>query len=214
MAIKKRLPFKRKFRHLTDYKKRINLLKSGMPRLVVRKSNKYIICQIISFNTVADRVLLTVISKVLDKYGWFLSKKNIPAAYLTGLLIGKKALSLGIHTVILDIGRYRNTKGNRFYALALGLKHAGLEIPLGLKFDAERITGKHIARFYKDHKHANQFGMYKSKSLKPENIPLLFEKVKGEILGSITIKQEPGAAMQISNKQTPKPSKEGNNEPK
>ena len=47
----------------TDYKARLAFLKSEKPRLVVRKSNKYILAQIVSSDIAQDKVLLTISSK-------------------------------------------------------------------------------------------------------------------------------------------------------
>jgi len=184
----KHLDFKRKRLGLTNYKKRLTLLKSRLPRLVVRRSNKYLTAQIVLFNAKGDNVLLTVTSKALDKYGWSLSKKNLPAAYLTGLIIGRKALSKGVKKAILDIGRFVSTKGNRFYALVLGAKHAGLEIPCSMQVDEGRVKGLHISEFYGKvlqgtvNVSTSQFSKYKENNLKPDQIQALFENVKQKIL--------------------------------
>ena len=49
----------------TDYKARLALLKSGKPRLVVRKTNRYMIAQIISSDVAQDKVVLGLTSKDL-----------------------------------------------------------------------------------------------------------------------------------------------------
>ena len=38
---------RRRLEHKTDYKARLGLLKSNMPKLVVRKSNRYITVQLV-----------------------------------------------------------------------------------------------------------------------------------------------------------------------
>ena len=78
----------------TDYKKRFALLKSGLPRVIFRKTNKYLIVQYVKSDNAQDKILLGIDSKVLLKYGWPKEEsiKSIPAAYLTGYLFGKKIL--------------------------------------------------------------------------------------------------------------------------
>src|SRR3989344_2403599 len=84
----------------TDYKARINMLKSGEARLVVRKTNRYIIAQIVTTEIAQDKVVAGINSKILISKG--LPEKNsgslksIPAAYLTGYSIGEMALNKGI----------------------------------------------------------------------------------------------------------------------
>ncbi len=115
----------------TDYKARFNLLKSGKARLVVRRTNTALIAQIVTSETAQDKVILTVNSKDLLTKGWPADKKgslkSLPAAYLTGFLIGKKAKSL-VKDIILDSGMHRNIHGSRIYSLVKGAKDAGLNI--------------------------------------------------------------------------------------
>ena len=86
-----KMPFRRRREGKTDYRNRLALLKSGKYRLVVRKSLKYITVQIIEYDEVGDRTVVSVSSKQLRTFGWQFSCDNIPAAYLTGILIAKKA---------------------------------------------------------------------------------------------------------------------------
>lgn len=154
MDSRKILSFKRRRLGLTDYKKRISLLKSGKLRLVVRKTNKRIITQIIKFNLKGDEVLLEVTSDELSEHGWKHSFKNLPASYLTGFLIGKKALDNDLNEVIVDLGRERITNGGRVFAVLKGAADAGLNFPYSDdKFPSEdRIKGKHIEEYFKNNK--------------------------------------------------------------
>ncbi|MGB9675394.1 MAG: 50S ribosomal protein L18 [Candidatus Nanoarchaeia archaeon] len=143
--------FRRRREGKTNYAKRLALLKSGLPRLVVRSSNNKIIGQIIAYDPKGDRTLLTVLSTELKNYGWTFGCKNTPAAYLTGVLLGKKALEKNIKDVVLDIGLKRPTKGAKVFAFAKGAKDAGLQLNLSDKNipSEERIKGKHIADWLK-----------------------------------------------------------------
>ena len=97
----------------TDYGKRLKLLKSGKPRVVFRKTNKYVIGQYVTSSEAQDKIELGVSSKNLIKYGWPESAKgslkSITASYLTGLLIGKQILSKKLEMPIVDLGMLRTS---------------------------------------------------------------------------------------------------------
>jgi large subunit ribosomal protein L18 len=143
------MPFKRRRLGKTDYKQRLKLLYSNKPRLVVRKSLKYIRAQIVEFHPDGDKTILSANSRELKKFGWKFSCSNLPAAYLTGFSLGKAAVKNGIKEAILDIGLQKSTKGNRVYAVVKGVLDAGLKIPVNEDFlpREERIVGKHIAAY-------------------------------------------------------------------
>jgi large subunit ribosomal protein L18 len=136
----------------TDYKARLILLKSKLPRIVIRKTNKYIITQYVKSKEAQDYVLITVNSKELLKYGWKKEKegslKSIPASYLTGLLLGNKIKKIEKekNKVILDLGLIRNIKKSRIYAVLKGLIDAGIEINYKKDVfpDGKRIKGEHL----------------------------------------------------------------------
>ena len=108
----------------TDYKARLKLLESELPRIVVRKSNRYVLAQYVKSEHAQDKVLLGVSSKELLEYGWPKeasgSLKSIPACYLTGLILGKEIktkIKEEKERVILDLGLGRNIKKSRVYAV-------------------------------------------------------------------------------------------------
>lgn len=139
---------RRKREGKTDYKSRLKLLKSAKPRLVIRKSSKNILLQIINSDNSQDRVIITSHSNELKKFGWDYSMSNIPSSYLTGLLIGKKALKKGIKEAILDTGLQRLVIKSKIYAALKGCIDAGLNIPHNPKIfpTEERIKGGHISK--------------------------------------------------------------------
>ena len=143
-------PKKRNIERRTDYKARLILLKSEKPRIAVRKTNNYIIAQYIKSYEGQDKIITGVTSKELLNYGWdkkFIgSLKSIPAAYLTGKLLGNKIIEKKGKEAILDIGLAKNIAGSRIYAVLKGLVDAGIEIPCNEKsFPAEeRLLGKHL----------------------------------------------------------------------
>ncbi len=145
------MQYKRKLLGRTDYRKRLSLVQSRLPRLVVRKSLKNTIAQVVEYHDNGDKILLSASTKELEKkFSLKSSKKNIPAAYLLGLLVGKKALAKGIKKVILDTGLYRNVKGSRLYAVLKGSLDAGLDIPHNKEVlpSQDRLEGKHITNHY------------------------------------------------------------------
>ncbi len=115
----------------TDYKSRLGLLKSGKPRVIVRKTNRYIIGQIIISDSAKDKTIVEASSKELLSKGWPEnlkgSLKNLSAGYLTGFLLGKK--SKEIKEGILDAGLQRNVPNSRIYAFVKGLADSGFKIP-------------------------------------------------------------------------------------
>jgi large subunit ribosomal protein L18 len=142
-----RIHFRRRREGKTNYGKRLKLLLSEKPRLVYRKTLKYIIGQIINFDKKGDVTLVGITSKILKKYGWKFACDNTPASYLTGYLLGKMALSKGIKEAVLDIGLYTSTKGGRMYAFAKGAIDAGLNVPCSEEMfpREDRIKGLHIS---------------------------------------------------------------------
>jgi large subunit ribosomal protein L18 len=137
--------FRRKREGKTNYHTRLAILKSQKHRLVIRKSNKFILCQIIDYTTTGDKILLSATSKQIVKMGWKHSCSNIPAAYLTGLIIGEAAKKAKIAEVILDKGLYSSTKGSVIYAALKGVVDSGLIIPHDPKIfpTEDRLIGKH-----------------------------------------------------------------------
>jgi len=139
--------FSRRNKGITNYRKRLALLKSGIPRAVVRFSNAKVIVQIIEFSIKGDNVLASASSVDVAGMGWKGSKTNIPAAYLSGMLAAKKALKAGIDSAVLDIGRITPTAGGRAFATLKGLVDGGLNIPHSdnLFPSDDRINGSHIS---------------------------------------------------------------------
>jgi len=116
----------------TSYLKRKRLLESGLPRIVVRKTNKYIVVQYVESKTSQDKVKYSATSKELLKNGWPKEKqgslKNLAASYLTGLLFSKKLGDEKNNEMILDTGLERVTSGSRIYAVLSGIVAGGARI--------------------------------------------------------------------------------------
>ena len=137
---------KRKREKKTDYKLRLKLLKSNKPRLVIRKSLKNIVLQIVESKDAQDKIIISSHSHELKKFGWDYNLGNIPSAYLTGFSFGKKALKNNINEVIIDLGLQKAIPKSRLYSAIKGCIDAGLQIPHDSKIfpSEERIKGKHI----------------------------------------------------------------------
>jgi large subunit ribosomal protein L18 len=104
MSIHQVVLYRRKREGRTNYKKRLVYLKSNKPRLVVRKTNKQVILQLVNYEPDGDKVLMTVPSSSLKKLGWNYSCGNLPAFYLAGYALGKKAKQLKVNEAIVDFG--------------------------------------------------------------------------------------------------------------
>ncbi len=121
---------KRRQEGKTDYKARMHLLKSEQPRVVFRKSNRYLFGQIVVSEIAQDKVIIGANTKELLSNGWPKnlsgSLKSLPASYLMGYMLAKK--SKEIKEGILDIGLLRHVAKSRVYAFVKGLKDGGFEI--------------------------------------------------------------------------------------
>lgn len=173
---------RRKRENKTNYRKRFRLLVSGKCRLVVRPSLNNTAAQIVLFDVKGDKIIASAHSSELKKLGWKYSNGNIPAAYLTGLSIGKKAKEKNIKEAILDIGMKTPTKGSRTFACLKGAVDAGLDVPHSAHVlpSEERIKGSHIINYADKIKSENK----ETKQFKTDISELSknFEEVKSRIV--------------------------------
>jgi len=148
--------YKRRREGKTDYYARKKLViqdknkyNSQKYRLVVRKSNKDIICQIVSATLTSDRVLGAAYSHELKRYGVLGGYGNYASAYATGLLLARRVLKkLNLDKlydgefflveegddrkpfyVLLDVGLARTSTGAKIFGAMKGAVDGGLEIP-------------------------------------------------------------------------------------
>jgi len=185
------VPYRRRREGKTNYTRRKKLILSGYPRLVVRKTNKHIIAQMIEARVEGDRVIASAHSGELrKKYGWLGSLKSLPAAYLTGLLCGYRSLERGIKKAVLDIGLHAPSRGARVFAALKGCLDAGVEIPHGEEIlpNEDRIRGRHISEYAEmlssdPDAYKRRFSEYLSRSLPPEKISEHFSTIKDKIMG-------------------------------
>ena len=131
----------------TDYRSRLQLLKSKKVRMVVRKSLKNTQVQFVEYKEDGDNILSTANSKELViKYNWKFSTSSTPAAYLTGLIAGKRAKDKGIKECVLDLGRNVPSNGSKILATLKGVVDAGVDCPHSEEKlpDENRLLGKHL----------------------------------------------------------------------
>jgi len=185
------VPFRRRREGKTDYRLRKKLIISKIPRLVVRKTGRNIIAQLVRATVIGDMVIVSAHSHELrNKYGWLGSLNNLPAAYLTGLLCGLKAAAKGVKKAILDIGLHAPSKGAAAFAAMKGFVDAGIEVPYDESIlpDESRICGEHIANYAEMlasqnyEKYLRVFSEYLSRNLPPQKLPEHFETIKEKIL--------------------------------
>ncbi len=162
------LAFRRKREGKTNYKKRLEFLKSTKSRLVIRRSNSAVSIQFVNYDPDGDKVVVTLHSSKLESFGWKFSKKSLPACYLAGLAAGVAASKKGVKDAILDIGLQTPKKGSRIYAALKGVIDAGVTVPSSEEIfpSKERLSGKHIVD-YRD---------------SAKTLPKTFEDVKKKIL--------------------------------
>jgi len=185
-----RVQFRRKREGKTNYRKRLKLLRSGKPRLVVRISLKHVTAQIIQATPKGDVVLASAHSKQLDKLGWKDGESNMPASYLVGLLCGYRAVKSGVKESMLDLGMHVPTPGSKVFAVLKGALDSGLQIPHDDEVlpSEERLNGSHVAQYAAKLKNEDEevyqsrFSVYLSRGLDPEQIPNHFNSVKQEIM--------------------------------
>ncbi|ALL01052.1 50S ribosomal protein L18P [Pyrodictium delaneyi] len=186
-----KVPRRRRREGKTNYYKRYIMVLSGKPRLVVRKTNKYIWVQVIIAKPQGDVTVAAAHSRELVKrYGWLGGTKNTSAAYLTGMLAALRALKAGIDYAVLDIGLHRPVRGARVFAALKGAVDAGLEVPHSEEIFPEdyRIRGEHIAKYAamlaqeNPELYERRFSLYLKRGLRPEDLPKHFEEVKSKIL--------------------------------
>ncbi len=137
---------KRRKEGVTNYHKRLKLLKSGLPRLVVRPSNKGITAQVVQYNEKGDLVKCTVNERSLSKLGLEVKGNSVPVSYLVGYATGLIVKKKKVGKTILDTGRYNIVKGGKIAAVLNGFVDSGAKIPHDKEIfpDKDRVSGKHL----------------------------------------------------------------------
>ncbi len=167
----------------TNYHKRASILLSKKSFVTIKISNQNTSTQIIRPIINGDDVLISTHSKNLANFGWKGSLSSMPACYLTGYLLGKKAMNNGINDAILYTGNNKFT--TKIASCLKGILDSGLQIPTSK--DAlppmERITGQHISNYgmllkEKPEGHGRQFSRIIKNGLNPEDYVKHFNETK------------------------------------
>jgi len=187
-----RVLFRRRREGKTDYRARKALILSELPRLVVRGTLKHITVQVVKAKAVGDEVVVSAHSRELAKtYGWKNGYGNVPAAYLTGLLCGLKAVTKGVKEAVMDMGLHAPSKGARVFAALKGVLDAGIKIHHAKEKtpDEKRIQGQHIVEYGKQlssnpEEYQRRFSTYLDRKLNIEQLPEHFSEIKKKIISS------------------------------
>jgi large subunit ribosomal protein L18 len=152
---------------------------------VIRKSSKKIIAQLIEYDPLGDKVLATVTSTKLLSMGWNASTSNLPAAYLTGIMIGVLSKKKKISRATLDIGMNAHVKGSRVYSCLKGAIEGGLEVTCDDSTfpPDERLYGQHIMTYAKKSSdNTQQFHKYREKCFDMSQFPDMVRRLKDKLL--------------------------------
>lgn len=138
--------FRRRREGKTDYRKRRGIIVGEKEFLTVSISGKYVYGQIHRASSNGDFTICSATSLSLAKIaGWKGYSKNLPSAYLTGYLLGKRALAKNISNLVFYSGIDRFVHGSRIASLLNGAKEAGLNVMVDKKsLPDEKLSLIHI----------------------------------------------------------------------
>ena len=172
----------------TNYRKRSAILIGRHLFITVRISDQNVAAQVLRPTPTGDIVIASAHSRELAELGWKGAFNNLPACYLTGMLLGKKAIQKEVDAGVLYIGKNHFT--SRVGACMKGIVDAGVSMPVSEESlpDEDRISGHHIAEYShtlkEDEKEYNsRFSGILKNGLKPEDYPSHFEEIKSKISG-------------------------------
>lgn len=213
--------FRRRREGRTDYFARKRLVvqeknKYNTPkyRLIVRFTNKDVICQIAYARVQGDVIICAAYSHELPRYGIKVGLTNYAAAYCTGLLIARRLLKKfkldeiyegqtevngdefyvedvdgkpGAFRCFLDVGLTRTTTGARVFGAMKGAADGGIDIPHSTKrFPGyDAESGEFSAEKHREHIFAKHVGDYMQK-LSEEDDDLFKKQFSQYIKNGIT----------------------------
>jgi large subunit ribosomal protein L18 len=173
----------------TNYRKRAALLIGRHSFVTVKVSDQNVAAQVLKPTPTGDIVIASAHSRELAKQDWKGAFNNLPACYLTGLLMGKKTLEKGVKNAVLYVGKDHFT--SRVAACLKGIVDSGVTMPVSEESlpPEERITGRHIAKYASTLKedqeeYNSRFSAILKNGLKPEDYPTHFEEVRSKISGN------------------------------
>ena len=172
----------------TNYRKRAAVIIGRHSFVTVKVTDQNVAAQVLRPTPTGDLVIASVHSRELAKQGWKGSMNSLPACYLTGLLLGKKAQEKGTNKAILYSGKDHFT--TRVAACVKGIADSGINIPMSEESfpDADRISGQHIADYANalkenQEQYNSRFSAILKNGLKPEDYPSHFEELRFKISG-------------------------------
>src|ERR671919_1201490 len=172
----------------TNYRKRSAILIGRHLFVTVRISDQNVAAQVLRPTPTGDIVIASSHSRELAKHGWKGAFNNLPACYLTGMLLGKKAMQKEIDAAVLYIGKNHFT--SRVGACMKGIVDAGVSMPVSTESlpDEDRISGHHIAEYSHtlkedEEEYNSRFSAILKNGLRPEDYPSHFEEIKSRISG-------------------------------
>ena len=212
----------------TNYRKRAAILIGRHSFVTVKVSDQNVAAQALKPTPTGDIVIASAHSRELEKQGWKGALNNLPACYLTGMLLGKKALEKGVKNAVLYIGKDHFT--SRVAACMKGIVDSGVSMPVSEESlpEQERISGQHIAEYAgtlkeNQEEYNSRFSAILKNGLSPEDYPSHFEEVKSRLSGGKpaekpapkkTEKEEEAPAPTPKEKKKEAPAKEEKKAPK
>jgi large subunit ribosomal protein L18 len=179
---------KRIRKHKTNYRKRAALLIGRHSFITIKLSDQNVAAQVLRPTPSGDIVMASAHSRELRNLGWKGSLNNLPACYLTGLVLGKKILERGTQDAVLYTGKDQFT--TRVAACLKGIVEAGVNIPVSEESlpDDFRISGQHISEYAKllssdKTKYSARFSQLLKEGLNPEDYPSHFEEIRMKLSG-------------------------------
>lgn len=172
----------------TNYRKRAAILIGRHSFVTVKVSDQNVAAQVLKPTPTGDIVIASAHSRELEKQGWKGAHNNLPACYLTGMLLAKKALDKGVKNAVLYIGKDHFT--SRVAACMKGIVDGGVSMPVSEESlpEEERISGQHIADYAGTLKenleeYNSRFSAILKNGLSPEDYPSHFEEIKNKFSG-------------------------------
>jgi large subunit ribosomal protein L18 len=192
----------------TNYRRRAALLIGRHSFVTVKVSDQNVAAQVLKPTRTGDIVIASAHSRELEKQGWKGALNNLPACYLTGLLMGKKALEKGVKDAVLYIGKDHFT--SRVAACMKGILDGGVSMPVSEESlpDQQRISGQHIADYAgtlkgNQEEYKSRFSAILKNGLSPEDYPSHFEEIKSKLSGKPV--EKPAAPKEVANEEEEAP---------
>lgn len=183
----KDMKFGRRRKAITDYRKRLGLVKGGIPRVVIRKTNKRILGQVVKYTEKGDLTVASASSNELTKFAWQ-PRSNRPTAYLTGLLLAKKLKGEDAKSDhVLDIGLSSPVKNSIPFVFAKGCIDGGMKLRATIEIDESLYNYSNVKYVLEmkeknQEKYKKQYSKYLKDGAAPETLSKNFSEAKKKIL--------------------------------